>query len=248
MKLTCPRCGSENLFDETKDAGARLGVCLSCGADLHAHASARRAGAYDGYAVGRRVLKVVPAWALLCVAGFVVVLLLFKWASRPVGRAGAEGDEFRNEATNRTPPTPSPPDSHAGAKTSDSPREDAHHGPESSAADAPATGPGGRGEGGAESAGDAQDGRGARGVSGEEEAASFSVQAGAFEDHSQANELVSRLRAAGFDARVVEAEESKRFRFQVRSGLFHTREEAAPLAAQLRTKGIQTVVIEPAKQ
>lgn len=244
MKLTCPRCGSENLFDETKDAGARLGACLSCGADLYAHASARRAGAYDGYAVGRRVLKAVPAWALLCVAGFVVVLLLFKWASRPVGRAGAEGDEFRNEATNRTPPTPSPPDSHASAKRPNQPHEDAPREPESSTADAPATGPGGRGEGGAESAGDARD---ARGVGGEEDAAAFSVQAGAFADHSQANELVSRLRAAGFDARVVEAEASLRFRFQVRSGLFHTREEAARLAAQLRSKGIQNVIVDPAE-
>lgn len=245
MKFTCPHCGSENLFGETKDAGARLGMCASCGADLYA--AARRAGVYDGYAVGRRVLKVVPAWALLCVAGFVVVLLLFKWASRPVGRAEAGEDEFRNEATNRTPPTPSPPDSHAGAKSSNHPREEARREPESSTSDAPATGPGGEGEGGAGPAGDLRDARGARVVGEEEEAASFSVQAGAFEDHSQANELVSRLRAAGFDARVVEAEASRRFRFQVRSGLFRAREEAARLAAQLNSKGIQTVVIEPEK-
>lgn len=236
MKLTCPRCGSENQFDETKDVGALLGVCLSCGADLNA--PARRAEAYDGYAVGRRVLKVVPAWLLLCLAGFVVVLLLFKWASRPVGRAGAEEDEFRNEATNRTPPTPSPPDSHASAKPSDSPREDARREAETPAADTPATGADTRTEDGA---------RGASSVSEADEAASFSVQAGAFDDRSQANELVSRLRATGFDARVVEAEASKRFRFQVRSGLFQTREEAARLAAQLSSKDIQTVVIEPAK-
>ena len=237
MKLKCPRCGSENQFDETNDVGALLGVCLSCGADLHE--PARRAGAYDGYAVGRRLLKVVPAWALLCLAGFVVVLLLFKWASRPVGRAGAEEDEFRNEATNRTPPTPSPPDSHAAAKPSDSPREDARREAATSAADTPATDADGRTEG------DARDERGASGVSEADEAASFSVQAGAFDDRSQANELVSRLRAAGFDARIVEAETSKRFRFQVRSGLFRTREEAARLAAQLRSKDIQTVVIDP---
>lgn len=237
MKIICPRCGSENQFDETRDVGARLGVCLACGADLHATASAPRADGYDGYAVGRRVLKVVPAWALVCLAGFVVVLLLFKWAARPVGRAGAREDEFRNEATNRTPPpTPSPPDSHAGAKPSDGPRVN-----ERREAETPATG-----ESGGRTEDDTRDGRGARGVSEEEEAASFSVQAGAFEDQSQANELVSRLRAAGFDARVVEAEASKRFRFQVRSGLFRTREEAVPLVAQLRSKGIQTVIVDPA--
>ena len=160
------------------------------------------------------------AWALLCVAGLVVVLLLFKWAARPVGRAGTREDEFRNEATNRAPPpTPSPADSHAGAKPSDGPREDKRQ-----EAGTPATE-----ESGGRTEDDTQGGRVAPGVSEGEEAASFSVQAGAFEAHSQANELVSRLRAAGFDARVVEAEASKRFRFQVRSGLFRTREEAAPL-------------------
>ncbi|MFL6286267.1 MAG: SPOR domain-containing protein [Pyrinomonadaceae bacterium] len=203
-----------------------------------ADARVRRVGGYDGYAVGRRVLKFVPAWFLLCVACFVFVLLLFKWAARPVGNAGAREEEFRNEATNRPPPR-SPPDSHANAKPSGRTREDAVRGAEPSepeTGDAPAT------EAGVQRAGDAQS------VSEAEEIASYSVQAGAFDDRSQANELVSRLRAAGFDARVVEAEDSRRFRFQVRSGLFHTREEAARLAAQLRPKGFgQTVIIEPAK-
>lgn len=243
MKLTCPRCGSENQFDETKDAGSRPGVCPSCGADLRAPAAAPRAGAYDGYAVGRRVLKVVPAWLLLSLAGFVVVLLAFKWASRPVGQTGAEDDEFRNEATNRTPPpTPSPHDPHSGARPSDQTREDARREAELPTADAPAT------DAGSQTKDDTQDTRGAGRVNEEEEAASFSVQAGAFDDRSQANELVSRLRAAGFDARVVEADASKRFRFQVRSGLFPTREEAARLAAQLRSKGItDNVIVDPAK-
>jgi cell division protein FtsN len=186
------------------------------------------------------VLKFVPAWLLLCIACFVVVLLMFKWAARPVGNADAREDEFRNEATNRPPPpTPTPPDSHTNAKPTDRQREDAGRGAEPSeveTGDAPAT------EAGVHREGDAQ------GVSEAEESASFSVQAGAFDDRSQANELVSRLRAAGFDARVVEAEDSRRFRFQVRSGLFRSREEAARLAAQLRPKGFgQTVIIEPAK-
>jgi cell division septation protein DedD len=240
MKLTCPRCGKENELDETKDADARRRACASCGADMSGGAVARRAGHYDGYAVGRRVLKVVPAWLLLCVACFVAVLLLFKWASRPVGKAGAREEEFKNEATNRTAPTPSPPDSHASAKPSGVAREDASRSqetPTGEASEEPSTETNGEGSGGA------------RVVSEAEESASFSVQAGAFVDHSQANELVSRLRASGFDARVVEAEASKRFRFQVRSGLFRTHEEAARLAAQLRSKGVavETVIIEPDK-
>ena len=241
MKLTCPRCGTENQFDETDGAGARR--CASCGADVSANA---RAGDYDAYAVGRRVLKFVPAWLLVCVACFVVVLLLFKWAARPLGGAGAQEDDFKNEATNRPPPSPSPSDATHNAKPSERPPEEARRGSEPSegeAADETAA------EGGTRGAGDAQGLGDARGVGEAEEAASYSVQAGAFEDRSQANELVSRLRAAGFDARVVEADASKRFRFQVRSGLFHSREEAARLAAQLRPKGFaQTVIIEPARQ
>jgi cell division septation protein DedD len=245
MKLTCPRCGSENEPGETKDADARPHACATCGANLSANERVRYASHYDGYAVARRVLKVVPAWLLLCIAGFVVVLLLFKWASRPVGKSrGAREDEFKNEATNRPPPPqPSPFDSRPNAKPSDSPREDAGRGAEPSASETPyahATEAGGPGASDARSAGDAQ------GASGAEESAIFSVQAGAFDDRSQANELVSHLRAAGFDARVVVADASKRFRFQVRSGLFRTHEDAARLAAQLRSKGIgQTVIIEP---
>jgi cell division protein FtsN len=204
------------------------------------YASERRAVGYDGYAVARRVLKLVPAWLFLCVACFVVVLFLFKWAARPVGNAGAREDAFRNEATNRPPPpTSSPYDSPHNAKPSDHAREEAGRGEtlehsEGETGDAPAT------EAGVQRGGDAQS------VSEAEEAASYSVQAGAFDDHSQANELVSRLRASGFDARVVEAEDSRRFRFQVRSGLFKAREDAARLAAQLRPKGFdQTVIVEP---
>jgi hypothetical protein len=239
MKLQCPQCGSANEFEETDDAGTRPRACVSCGADLYA--SERRAGGYDGYAVARRVLKLVPAWFFLCVACFVVLLLLFKWAARPVGNAGAREDAFRNEATNRPPPaTPSPYDSPHNAKPSDRPREEP--GRETLKPSEGETGDAAATEAGVQRGGDAQS------VSEAEEAASYSVQAGAFDDHSQANELVSRLRAAGFDARVVEAEDSRRFRFQVRSGLFKAREDAARLAAQLRPKGFdQTVIIEPAK-
>jgi cell division protein FtsN len=69
------------------------------------------------------------------------------------------------------------------------------------------------------------------------------VQVGAFADASQANEQVSRLTAAGFEARVAGAPEATRFRFQVRSGLYATREEAARVAADLRARG--TVIVEP---
>jgi cell division septation protein DedD len=235
MKLTCPNCDFENEFEEALNGDARGRACASCGASLSARA--RRAGEYDPYAVGRRVLKVVPAWLLILVAAFVVVLLAFKWASRPAG--GARGEDFHNDTTNRPPPAqPSPPDSHSTPKSADRAREEAARTPAPSVSES---------DDGAKSE-IASEGKHPE-VSEAEEAASFSVQAGAFDDRSQANELVSLLRAAGFDARVSEAEASKRFRFQVRSGLFRTHEEAARLAAQLRSKGVgQTVIIEPSQK
>jgi cell division protein FtsN len=75
------------------------------------------------------------------------------------------------------------------------------------------------------------------------------VQVGAFAELSQANEQVSRLRAAGFEARVTESGAATRFRFQVRSGLYATREEAARLASDLRARGVaaETVIIDPSR-
>ncbi|HEX8117090.1 MAG TPA: SPOR domain-containing protein, partial [Pyrinomonadaceae bacterium] len=69
-------------------------------------------------------------------------------------------------------------------------------------------------------------------------------------DLSQANEQVSRLRAAGFEARVVESDAATRFRFQVRSGRYATREEAARLTAELRARGVagETVIVDPGKK
>ena len=83
-----------------------------------------------------------------------------------------------------------------------------------------------------------------------DEAGSYSVQVGAFADISQANAQVSRLRAAGFEARVVESGGATRFRFQVRSGLYPTREEAARLASDLRARGAagETVIIDPERR
>lgn len=191
MKPTCPHCGEKNI-DEIAAA------CHACGGRLRgSRKSARRARDYDGYAVGRRVLRVAPAWLLLTVVAFVLALLFFGWVSR---RGGASEDEaFRHGVTTQSPPPP----------------EGAH-----TAADVTA----------------ASDGAG-----------SYSVQVGAFAELSQANEQVSRLRAAGFEARVAEAGGATRFRFRVRSGLYATREEAARLAAHLRARGVagETVIVEP---
>jgi len=214
MKLTCPHCGEKSI-NETAVA------CPACGESGGGRKPARRARAYDGYAVGRRLLRLAPAWLLLTVVAFALALILFSWAGRR-GGASEEG-AFRNEATNQTTATP------AGAHAAGSPLKPMPA-PEATPA-APA---------------EVKEVEAAA----SDEAGSYSVQVGAFADISQANEQVSRLRAAGFEARVVESGEATRFRFQVRSGLYATREEAARLAADLRARGVagQTVIIEPERK
>jgi cell division septation protein DedD len=172
---------------------------------------------YDGYAVGRRLLRLAPVWLLLTAVAFGLALVFFRWVTPRGGAAGEEN--FRNEATNQTaaPPeathTPAAPSRHAPAAADATPEV-------KNTAAVP------------------------------EEAGSYSVQVGAFADVSQANEQVSRLRAAGFEARVFESGDATRFRFQVRSGLYPTREEAARLASELRARGLagETVIVEPSKK
>ncbi|HEX8188890.1 MAG TPA: hypothetical protein VF586_11100, partial [Pyrinomonadaceae bacterium] len=67
MALTCPHCEEKNV-NETATS------CPSCGASPGASKSARRARAYDGYAVGRRVLRLAPAWLLVAVVAFALAL------------------------------------------------------------------------------------------------------------------------------------------------------------------------------
>lgn len=210
MKLTCPRCGEKNI-DES------AAMCPACGESVGGRRSAQRA--YDGYAVGRRVLRLAPAWLLLTVVAFVLALFFFSWAEQ--GGGASEQEDFRNEATNR--PTATPEGAHASAAPLKPP-------PEATPA---ATAEVKEKELAAAS----------------NEAGSYSVQVGAFAEISQANEQVSRLRAAGFEARVVESGEATRFRFQVRSGLYATREEAARLTSDLRARGVagETVIIEPSR-
>lgn len=68
--------------------------------------------------------------------------------------------------------------------------------------------------------------------------AKFTVQVGSHSDQSQANEQVSRLRAAGFEARSVAAELPGRGTwYRVHVGHFADRAEATKAVGQLRAKG-----------
>ena len=165
-----------------------------------------------------------PAWLLLLIIAFALVLLLLSWARRP---AGDPNEAFRNEATNH-PPTPAAGPGLKTLRTAGNTEGPAGAGPA-----APAALP-----------------HSAAQASGAGEGDWFSVQVGAFTDLSQANEQVSRLRAAGFEARVVESTAATRFRYQVRSGRYATWGEAARHAGLLRAGGVagQTVIAEPEKK
>lgn len=245
MEFTCPLCDSKTEVEATGAADSKL-ICAVCGASLKVprqlkltpqrSAPVRRASRHDGYNVAGRVLKLAPGWLLLSLTGFVLVLLFFSWLSRPLAkRDGAEG-EFRNEALNQSPTGQPTREARRAAPDSGSPAE----------TPLPAAAPA------VEEAPEDTEATPAPKVANvEENDAEFAVQVGSFDDRSQANEQVSRVRAAGFEARVVEKQKEKTdgVWYQVRCGHFATREDAARLAAQLRAKGLieKAVIVEPAR-
>jgi cell division septation protein DedD len=70
------------------------------------------------------------------------------------------------------------------------------------------------------------------------EGAKFTVQVGSYNSQSEANQHVSRLRAAGFDSRSTAVELPGRGTWhRVQVGRFAERDEASKIVAQLRAKG-----------
>ncbi len=68
---------------------------------------------------------------------------------------------------------------------------------------------------------------------------SFTIQVGSYNQITQADERAARLKAAGLDARVVQAVIPKRGTwYRVQTGRFFTRDEATRYITQLRSKGL----------
>lgn len=77
----------------------------------------------------------------------------------------------------------------------------------------------------------------------------FTVQVGSHSNESSANEQVSRLRAAGFDARTVAVELAGRGKwYRVQAGSFDDRAGASKEAAQLRARGLTSDAIVVPRQ
>jgi DedD protein len=192
--------------------------------------SARRktdASAPDPFAVGVRVLKLAPAWLLFTAVCCSSLVLLLGWI-RPAGNAAAAltlpskhndarpAERTAAAALNAKAPVPAASPVNVADKA------------------APAAAPA-KVEEKAQPAAQAQSA---------EAGGKFTAQVGSHSDQSEANEQVSRLRAAGFDARAVAAELPGRGTwYRVQVGRFAGREEAAKTATALRAKGAATAAI-----
>lgn len=72
----------------------------------------------------------------------------------------------------------------------------------------------------------------------------FTVQVGSYNEPGQAEERAATLRAAGFDARVVQAQIPNRGTwYRVQTGRFPTRDEATRYGAQIRAKGASDAAV-----
>ena len=210
--------------------GSALHTSLAPTADEPAPSESFRAPAptYDKYAVGMRILRISPAWMLLSTLGFLSVIILFGWFFRPAGRVEASSLNagVRNEATNNSlaqaaVPEPAPVAAEAPAPAPTAAKEEPK--PQASPESQPQQ---------------TQTQEVKPPVEAAAGAGNFTVQVGSYPDASQANERVSSLRAAGFEARAAAVEIPKRGTwYRVQAGRFQTREEATRFGAQLRAKG-----------
>jgi cell division protein FtsN len=178
-------------------------------------------------------MRIAPVWVLLSGLGFLCVILLLSWVSKPASSLMADASPSasggpKTEATNqsRVPATPA-----LTASVNSAPKP---------AETAPAEGRGAK----ARAEGEAEAATAAQQTGAVEGGGSFTAQVGSYRDAANAEERVAALRAAGLEARAVEAEIPGRGTWhRVQCGRFGTREEAARFGARLRAKGVAREVI-----
>ena len=200
------------------------------------------AAAPDFYAVGVRLIKMSPVWLLTLTGGFALLLLALSWV-RPAG-GDVDAASIPNDSKSVVVQYPEAPanvvkpsvETPAAAPAKQEHAEVA----ETKAAEHvqpvnPTPAPAAQNEvkpvepkkEPAKPATPASDADG-----------KFTVQVGSFSVESQANESISSLRAAGFDARSTAVQIPGRGTwYRVQVGRFREREGAAKTAAQLREKG-----------
>jgi cell division protein FtsN len=200
------------------------------------------ANAPDFYAVGVRLIKMSPVWLLTATGGFALLLLVLSWV-RPAG-GEADAASIPNDAKSvvvqypEAPAAPVRPSQKTPATAAETAKveraevvSETHEAEPIQAANAKPSTP--------EAAPAEEHKEHARVVTTASDAGGkFTVQVASFSVESQANERISSLRAAGFDARSTAVEIQGRGKwYRVHVGRFGAREEAAKVAAQLREKG-----------
>lgn len=204
--------------------------------------ASRSSSAPDAYAVGVRVLKLAPAWLLFTAVCCSVLVLMLGW----VRSSTTEAEVLPARRNDARAANPAPEADPTAAKTETGAPVNASlattSGPKTTAAnDAPAvaqvTTPAPQPEPAAAPKVD-EKARVETPAPAAEEGGNFTAQVGSHTDQSEANEQVSRLRAAGFDARSVTAALPGRgVWYRVQVGRFAERGEAAKTVATLRAKG-----------
>ncbi len=176
----------------------------------------------DGYAVEVSLLRFKPVVLVLSAACLIAMVSLSSWLGLGNGRQLAAPEVVRNNGANQNfqeIPTVSNNATSQDAKPS-------------RAADAPVTDEPSDREPAAAAAPEPVGAASVAGVAG------YAVQAGSYSTVSEANERVSGLRAAGFEARVATVELEKRGTwYRVYSGRFALREEAKQHENKLRASG-----------
>lgn len=210
--------------------------------------SASDSSAPDTYAVAVQVMRMAPAWLLTISVSFVLLILLLSWIrpdANASGKAFSNPNDSKAHAASPAVSTAAVLPKHEGQVAEVMPVADGVGGnavsSEAPAQSEPAsTSP-------AESHPVAADPEESVVSSVPEKKASeandseqkFTVQVGSHTNESGANEQVSSLRAAGFDARTVAAELPGRGKwFRVQAGSFDDRAGASKEAALMRAKGV----------
>jgi cell division septation protein DedD len=219
------------------------------------------AGAPDMFAVGVRVLRMAPAWLLTMTVGCTALVLLLGWMNAGVtttavaqpsalndarsSRAASAANAARPAAVHQAEPTtPAGAPNNATSSADNKPAPAAVQ-PTAPAPAAPAA------EKSNATAAPSKEGEKAQAESpapGDDGGATFTVQVGSFNNQSEANERVSSLRAAGFEARAVAVEiQGRGTWYRVQVGRFADRGEGAKTVASLRAKGTAGAIVVPAQ-
>lgn len=250
---------SEKAAEETADASAV--VAVEDAQPGLAPAVSSTSNASNIYAVGVHVVKMAPAWVLALSVSFIAFILLLSWVRPDVSASGKNSYALNDSRVMTVSPAESAPvapkqETHAaesapvesdGAAAPSEAREQPNivSPPSSQAAESrpdivedkeksvmpAATAP-------------QPDARATQANAANASTPKFTVQIGSHSNESSANEQISRLRAAGSEARTVVVELPGRGKwYRVQVGSFDDRASAQKEAAALRAKGVAPAAI-----